>query len=137
MTGVSPDPVLERGWVEGELAEELPGLGLWSTRVLARSGRSPKSVRDRLRVMAGRITGGHVAMEVLHLLTGLAQPSTLGVAQIYDLRTMEVDREPVVPEPDCPVCGHLQHQKLGEPLERETAEELTEGARQSEPVAEA
>lgn len=83
------------------------------------------------------ITGGHVAMEVLHLLTGLAQPSTLGVAQIYDLRTMEIDREPVVPEPDCPVCGHLPHQKLGEPLEREPAEELTEGARQSEPVAEA
>ena len=21
---------------------------------------------------------------------------------------MEVKREPVVPEPDCPVCGHLQ-----------------------------
>ena len=83
------------------------------------------------------ITGGHVAMEVLHLLTGLAQPSTLGVAQVYDLRTMEIDREPVVPEPDCPVCGHLEHQKLGEPLEREAAEKLTEGARQSEPVAEA
>ena len=60
MTGVSADPVLERGWVEDELAEELPGLGLWSTRVRARSGRSPQSVRDRLRVMAGRITGGHV-----------------------------------------------------------------------------
>jgi bacteriocin biosynthesis cyclodehydratase domain-containing protein len=83
------------------------------------------------------ITGGHVAMEVLHLLTGLAQPSTLGVAQIYDLRTMEIDREPVVPEPDCPVCGHLEHQKLGEPLEREPVERLTEGARQSESVAEA
>ena len=83
------------------------------------------------------ITGGHVAMEVLHLLTGLAQPSTLGVAQIYDLRTMEIDREPVVPEPDCPVCGHLEHRKLGEPLEGEAGEKLTEGARQSEPVAEA
>ncbi|HYI36949.1 MAG TPA: phenylalanine--tRNA ligase beta subunit-related protein [Thermoleophilaceae bacterium] len=54
------DPVLEPGWVEGELAEELPGLGLWSARVQARSGRTPHSVRDRLRVMAGRITGGHV-----------------------------------------------------------------------------
>ena len=59
MNGVG-DPVLEPGWVEGELAEELPGLGLWSTRVQARSGRTPHSVRDRLRVMAGRITGGHV-----------------------------------------------------------------------------
>jgi bacteriocin biosynthesis cyclodehydratase domain-containing protein len=53
--------------------------------------------------------GGQVGMEVLHLLTGLSEPSTLGVAHIYDLRTMEVKREVVVPEPGCPVCGHLQH----------------------------
>ena len=59
MTG-APDPVLERGWVEGALAEDLPGLGLWTTRVNARPGRSPRSVRDRLAVTAGRITGGHV-----------------------------------------------------------------------------
>jgi len=52
--------------------------------------------------------GGQVALEVMHLLTGLAEPSTLGVAHISDLRTLEVKREPVVPEPDCPVCGHLQ-----------------------------
>jgi bacteriocin biosynthesis cyclodehydratase domain-containing protein len=51
--------------------------------------------------------GGQVGMEVMHLLTGLCEPSTLGVSHIYDLRTMEVEREPVVPEPDCPVCGHL------------------------------
>ena len=57
----------------------------------------------------------------MHLLTGLAEPSTLGVAHIYDLRTMEVEREPVVPEPDCPVCGHLQHG--GEPV-KETAERV-------------
>jgi bacteriocin biosynthesis cyclodehydratase domain-containing protein len=54
------------------------------------------------------LIGGQVGMEVMHLLTGLAEPSTLGVAQICDLRTMEVKREAVVPEPDCPVCGHLQ-----------------------------
>ena len=54
------DPELERGWVEAELAEELPGLGLWSTRVAGGSGRSPRIVRDRLSVMSGRITGGHV-----------------------------------------------------------------------------
>jgi bacteriocin biosynthesis cyclodehydratase domain-containing protein len=52
--------------------------------------------------------GGQIALEVMHLLTGLAEPSTLGVTQMFDLRTMEVEREPVVPEPDCPVCGHLQ-----------------------------
>lgn len=82
------------------------------------------------------ITGGHVAMEVLHLLTGLATPSTLGVAHVYDLRTMEIDREPVVPEPECPVCGHLDHKKIGEPLEPEpSGRKLTEGARHSEQVA--
>lgn len=65
------------------------------------------------------LIGGHVALDVMHLLTGLAEPSTLGVAQIFDLRTMEAEREPVVPEPDCPVCGHLSH--AAEPV-RETAE---------------
>ena len=54
------------------------------------------------------LIGGQVGMEVMHLLTGLAEPATLGVAHIYDLRTMEVKREAVVPEPGCPVCGHLQ-----------------------------
>ncbi|HET7574349.1 MAG TPA: TOMM precursor leader peptide-binding protein, partial [Solirubrobacterales bacterium] len=53
------------------------------------------------------LIGGMIGMEVLHLLTGLAEPATQGVAHIYDLRTMEVKREAVVPEPDCPVCGHL------------------------------
>jgi bacteriocin biosynthesis cyclodehydratase domain-containing protein len=56
------------------------------------------------------LIGGQVALEVLHLLTGLAQPSTEGVAHIYDLRTMELKREPVVPEPDCPVCGQMDPQ---------------------------
>ena len=61
------------------------------------------------------LIGGQVGLDVMHLLTGLAEPSTLGVAHIYDLRTMEVEREPVVPEPDCPVCGHLQ--PAAEPVE--------------------
>jgi molybdopterin-synthase adenylyltransferase len=58
---------------------------------------------------ACELIGGQVGLDIMHLLTGLAKPSTLGVAHISDLRTMEVEREPVVPEPDCPVCGHLQH----------------------------
>lgn len=53
------------------------------------------------------LIGGQVGLDIMHLLTGLAEPSTQGEAHIYDLRTMEVEREPVVPEPDCPVCGHL------------------------------
>ena len=75
------------------------------------------------------IVAGHVALEVVHLLTGLDQPSTLGVAHTYDLRTMETDREPVVPEPECPVCGHLEHKKIGEPLEEvPAAAEPAEGS---------
>jgi bacteriocin biosynthesis cyclodehydratase domain-containing protein len=65
------------------------------------------------------LIGGQVGLDIMHLLTGLAEPSTLGVSHIYDLRTMEVKREPVVPEPGCPVCGHLQ--PAAEPL-KETAE---------------
>jgi bacteriocin biosynthesis cyclodehydratase domain-containing protein len=57
------------------------------------------------------LIGGQVGMEVLHLLTGLSKPSTQGVAHIYDLRTMEVKREPVVPEPECPICGQLPHEE--------------------------
>jgi bacteriocin biosynthesis cyclodehydratase domain-containing protein len=53
------------------------------------------------------LIGGQVGLDIMHHLTGLAEPSTQGVGHIYDLRTMEVEREPVVPEPDCPVCGHL------------------------------
>jgi molybdopterin-synthase adenylyltransferase len=53
------------------------------------------------------LIGGQIGLDVMHFLTGLAEPSTQGVAHIYDLRTMEVEREPVVAEPDCPVCGHL------------------------------
>jgi bacteriocin biosynthesis cyclodehydratase domain-containing protein len=53
------------------------------------------------------LIGGQVGLDIMHHLTGLAEPSTQGVAHIYDLRTMEVERERVVPEPNCPVCGHL------------------------------
>ncbi len=51
------------------------------------------------------LIGGQVGIDVMHQLTDLAPPSTLGVGHIYDLRTMEVEREPVVPEPNCPVCA--------------------------------
>jgi bacteriocin biosynthesis cyclodehydratase domain-containing protein len=60
------------------------------------------------------LIGGQVGMEVLHLLTGLSRPSTQGVSHIYDLRTMEVKREPVVPEPECPICGEMPHEDLAE-----------------------
>jgi molybdopterin-synthase adenylyltransferase len=52
--------------------------------------------------------GGMIGLDVLHHLTGLAQPATLGVGHIYDLRTMALEREPVVPEPSCPICSGMQ-----------------------------
>lgn len=58
---------------------------------------------------ACELIAGQVGLEVMHLLSGLAEPSTLGAAHILDLRTMEVKREVVEPQPDCPVCGHLEH----------------------------
>jgi bacteriocin biosynthesis cyclodehydratase domain-containing protein len=51
------------------------------------------------------LIGGQVALDVMHFLTGLATPSTLGASHIYDLRTMEAKRERVEQESGCPVCG--------------------------------
>jgi len=48
---------------------------------------------------------GQASLDVMHYITGLAQPSTFGESHIYDLKTMEVRKESVVPEPECPVCG--------------------------------
>jgi molybdopterin/thiamine biosynthesis adenylyltransferase len=55
--------------------------------------------------------GSQVGMEVMHLLTGLSDPATLGVAHSYDLRTMEVRRDEIVPQAECPVCSHLPHRQ--------------------------
>ena len=49
--------------------------------------------------------GGQVALEVLHAVTGVCTPATLGAAYVYDLRTMDVTREPVPRLPGCPVCA--------------------------------
>jgi DNA/RNA-binding domain of Phe-tRNA-synthetase-like protein len=51
---------LAEGWVEAELAEEFPQLGLVHAPVEARPGRSPVEVKERLRQLANRYTGGHV-----------------------------------------------------------------------------
>ena len=49
--------------------------------------------------------GGQVALEVVHRLTGLVPPATLGRSYVYDLRTMTVACEDVPVVPGCPVCG--------------------------------
>jgi bacteriocin biosynthesis cyclodehydratase domain-containing protein len=57
---------------------------------------------------ASGLIGAQIGMDVLHFITGLAQPASLGTACLYDLRTMEVKRERVVREPECPVCSSRQ-----------------------------
>jgi molybdopterin-synthase adenylyltransferase len=49
--------------------------------------------------------GGQVALEVVHRITGLVRPATLGRSYVYDLRTMAVTHEDVPVVAGCPVCG--------------------------------
>jgi DNA/RNA-binding domain of Phe-tRNA-synthetase-like protein len=51
---------LVEGWVEPELAEEFPELSLVHARVDVRPTRSPREVKQRLRMLADRYTGGKV-----------------------------------------------------------------------------
>lgn len=51
---------LSEGWIEAELAEEFPQLGVVHAPLAARPGRSPAEVKERLRQLANRYTGGHV-----------------------------------------------------------------------------
>ena len=51
---------LSEGWVEPELADELPGIGLVLAPVEARPGPSSREVKRRLRALADRYTGGKV-----------------------------------------------------------------------------
>jgi DNA/RNA-binding domain of Phe-tRNA-synthetase-like protein len=51
---------LVEGWVEPELAEEFPELSLVHARVDVRPASSPRAVKQRLRMLADRYTGGKV-----------------------------------------------------------------------------
>jgi DNA/RNA-binding domain of Phe-tRNA-synthetase-like protein len=52
-----PEPELEVGWVAEELRVEFPELRLVTTTVDGGPRRSPREVKDRLRVLANRYTG--------------------------------------------------------------------------------
>jgi molybdopterin/thiamine biosynthesis adenylyltransferase/SAM-dependent methyltransferase len=54
---------------------------------------------------ASGLVGSLVALEVLHHLTGLCEPATLATSLTIDLRTLEVEREPVERRSGCEVCG--------------------------------
>ena len=49
--------VPERGWVSGDVSEELAGVGVHFLLIERGSGRSPRHVKDRLKVLAGRFSG--------------------------------------------------------------------------------
>jgi DNA/RNA-binding domain of Phe-tRNA-synthetase-like protein len=51
---------LREGWVDAELAEEFPELGLRFMEVVSRPRRTPRTVADRLRDLSNRYTGGKV-----------------------------------------------------------------------------
>ena len=50
---VAPEP----GWIEPALAEEFPGLSLFTTEIETSGGRSPEALRERLRSLSDRIGG--------------------------------------------------------------------------------
>jgi DNA/RNA-binding domain of Phe-tRNA-synthetase-like protein len=54
------DLELREGWVEPELSDEFPELGLVHAPIDARPGPTPKPVKERLRTLANRYTGAKV-----------------------------------------------------------------------------
>jgi bacteriocin biosynthesis cyclodehydratase domain-containing protein len=54
---------------------------------------------------ASGILGSMLAMEAIHLLTGTATPATVDAVLMFDTRTLEVTREAIERDPECPVCG--------------------------------
>jgi DNA/RNA-binding domain of Phe-tRNA-synthetase-like protein len=53
-------PAIQQGWVADELTSEFPALGVYWLTVDARVGKTAKAVRERMRMLAGRITGATV-----------------------------------------------------------------------------
>jgi len=51
---------VRQGWVAAELADEFPGLAVYSLAVDACPAKTPDAVRQQMRELAGRITGAKV-----------------------------------------------------------------------------
>jgi bacteriocin biosynthesis cyclodehydratase domain-containing protein len=56
---------------------------------------------------ASCVIGGLIGLELLHLLTG-HRPITQDGALLVNLRTLEIQREPIVRDPACAACKHLE-----------------------------
>lgn len=74
--------------------------------------RKRASMPDATLGAASGLVGSLLAMEVVHHLTGIRPPATLGSALIFDLQTFEVRREPIERDPSCPVCRPSEAQPL-------------------------
>jgi bacteriocin biosynthesis cyclodehydratase domain-containing protein len=79
------------------LREEFP---LYDELVAHRQGHTP--VAATLGAASGLI-GSLIAMEVIHAITLVCQPATLGRALIFDLRDFSSHWEPVPARSDCPL----------------------------------
>jgi DNA/RNA-binding domain of Phe-tRNA-synthetase-like protein len=53
----------EPGWIEPGLADEFPGLGIFTTTVDAADGRSPEPLRERLRDLSDRVAGQEAILQ--------------------------------------------------------------------------
>ncbi|HEY6779676.1 MAG TPA: TOMM precursor leader peptide-binding protein [Thermoleophilaceae bacterium] len=51
------------------------------------------------------LIGSAVATDVVHWLTGICEPRTLGAALEVNLRTLTVLQRPVTPAPECAICA--------------------------------
>jgi bacteriocin biosynthesis cyclodehydratase domain-containing protein len=67
--------------------------------------RQAHSIVDTTLGWASGVIGSLLAGEVVHALTRLVEPATTGTAITLDLRTLEVSRERLERDPECPVCG--------------------------------
>ena len=56
---------------------------------------------------ASGVVGALLALEVMHLLSGLAPPATAGRALLVDMATLESRWEDIARDPECPACGAL------------------------------
>lgn len=77
---------------------------LYDTYIEQQTGAAPEAAT--LGPSSG-VIAGFIGMEVLHYITGLVTPASLGVGLTLDFRTMTFDHEPVVQDLACPICGDV------------------------------
>ena len=77
------------------------GFPLYDELVAHRRKHAP--VAATLGAPSGLI-GSLLAMEVIHSITGISEPATLGRGLVFDLRDFSSHWEPVEPDPGCPLA---------------------------------